>query len=411
MLHLLADANIPFAAKAFGRYGSVQTMPGQAITHAAISEADVLLVRSVTPVTAELLTGTPVRFVGTATAGTDHVDVEGLKEAGIAFADAPGSNAESVAEYVLAALLALAAEQGKGMEGRTLGVVGCGHVGAQVAWRAEGLGLRVLRNDPPLAEDARARGEAHAFVGFDVILAESDIVTVHTPLTRRGESAYPTYHLFGLAELAALRPGAWLFNAARGAVVDSVALAEALSTQHLGAAVLDVWEGEPVPDLDLVRGVALATPHIAGYSFDGKVAGTKMLEEALRAWLTQEGHVLPEPWDEAAALAPSPEEPLVISVSDVRDELHPSTKAAWLDALARQAYDLWADDARFRAAVAGTTPEERATAFQHLRKTYPRRRAWRRFTVQGDVPASLQAAVADGLGMHLARGASGRQWP
>ncbi|HLT47717.1 MAG TPA: 4-phosphoerythronate dehydrogenase [Rubricoccaceae bacterium] len=395
-LRVLADANVPFADEAFGRYGPVRRLPGRAITRTDAAEADVLVVRSVTPVGAALLAGTPVRFVGTATAGTDHVDEGWLREAGIAFASAPGSNAESVVEYVLAALLALAAERGEGLRGRTLGVVGAGQVGGRLIPRAEALGLRVLASDPPLAEAAGARGAAAAFVPLSQILAEADVVTLHTPLTRP-LAPHPTFHLVGAAELAAMRPGAWLVNAARGAAVDGAALRGALEAGRLGAAVLDVWEGEPAPDVALARRADLATPHVAGYSFDAKVAGTRMVEAALRAWIAAQGEPVPPPWDAEAVLEA---EPLVVVAPPAPEALTPAAEARWLDALARQAYDLRADDARFRAAVVDAPPGERAAAFSRLRRDYPRRRAWARFTVQGFVPEALRAAVTGGLGMN-----------
>lgn len=396
-LRLLADANIPFADAAFSGIGSVRTLPGRAITQNDLMDVEVLLVRSVTPVTAEGLRGTPVRFVGTATAGTDHIDIAGLAAAGISVAAAPGSNAESVVEYVLAALLLLAVEQEGGLRGKTLGVVGCGHVGGRLARRAEALGLRVLRCDPPLAEAAEARDEAHGFVPLAAVLAEADILTLHTPLTSRAESRHPTHHLIGAAELVQMKRGAWLINAARGAVVDNRALVEALATDRIGAAVMDVWEGEPLPDLALIRQVALATPHIAGYSFDGKVEGTRMLEVALRAWLEAEGETPPLAWDAEAVLAP--DAPLIVEAASGPGPLSPQAETAWLHHLARQAYDLRADDQRFRAAVLEGSPNERAAAFQHLRKTYPPRRAWSRFAVQGGVLQALRQAVTEGLGM------------
>ncbi len=399
-LRILADANIPLAETAFGPFGSVRLRPGGAITRAALAEVDVLLVRSVTRVDEALLAGTPVRFVGTATAGTDHVDTAFLARAGIAFADAPGSNAESVVEYVLAALLALATERGEGLRGKTLGVVGVGQVGTRLVPRAEALGLRVLACDPLLAAAAEARGEAHAFVPFEAVLTEADVLTLHTPLTREGESAHPTFHLVDAGALAAMRPGAWLVNAARGAVVDNRALLAVLRAGRLGA-VLDVWEGEPSPDLALVRHVDVATPHVAGYSFDGKVEGTRMLEVALRRWLVAQGEPPPPAWNAEASLAPSPEEPLVVVPPPAPAEPSAEAEARWLDALARQAYDLRADDARFRAAMQSALPGARGGAFTELRRTYPRRRAWRRFTVRGVLPDAFRHAVTAGLGMSV----------
>lgn len=396
-LRVLADSNIPFAEEAFGPYGSVRRRPGRAITRDDVQEAEVLVVRSVTPVDAALLRGTPVRFVGTATAGTDHVDEAWLQAAGIAFASAPGSNASSVVDYVLAALLALAVARAEGLRGKTLGVVGAGHVGGRLIPRAEALGLRVLVADPPLAEAAEARGEAHPFAPLSRVLAEADVVTLHTPLTRP-PVLHPTTHLVAAAELSAMRPGAWLVNAARGGVVDGEALRAALEAGRIGAAVLDVWEGEPAPDVALARRVALATPHIAGYAFDAKVEGTRQVEAALRAWLRGQDAAVPPPWDAEVLLGV---DPLTVEAPPLPETLGPSEEARWLDRLARQAYDLRADDARFRAAVVEAPPEARADAFSRLRRDYPRRRAWSRYAVEGIVPNPLRRAVTEGLGMRV----------
>lgn len=381
-LQIVADANIPRAEEAFGRLGRVRLLPGQAIRPEALAGADVLLVRSVTRVDAALLDGSPVRFVGSATIGTDHVDLGYLAERGIPFAHAPGSNAVSVVEYVLAAILAVHAERGERLAGKTVGVVGCGHIGGRLAQRLPALGLRVLKTDPPLAEAGGA-----GFVPLERVLAEADIVTLHTPLTRTGP--HPTYHLVGAAQLAAMRPDALLVNAARGAVVDNAALCEALEAGRIGGAVLDVWEGEPEPDPALLALVDIATPHIAGYSFDGKINGTAMLHEALTGWLGVE-----PAWDAEAALAPAPSERL--RLERPQPDLD---QTAWLDALVRQAYDVRADDARMRALL-GLPPAQRGAYFHHLRKTYPRRRDFRWFTVP-DVPEAHRRAVRDGLGFAL----------
>ena len=390
-LRILADANIPHAADAFGALGKVRRLPGREITRAALAQTDVLLVRSVTRVDAALVSGTPVRFVGTATAGTDHVDRAALERLGVAVASAPGSNAASVADWVLAALLAVAAERGEALAGRTLGVVGAGEVGGRVARRARALGLEVLACDPP-----RARGGAPGLVDLATVLDAADVVTLHTPLTTPAQSAWPTAGL--IHDARQLRPDAWLVNAARGRVVTPGAALALAATRPV---VLDVWPGEPAPARALVEAVALGTPHIAGYAVDGKTAGTRMLAEAVRRWLAASGTPVP-PWDASGALAPP--DPL---------EAPPPARSetAWLDALARQACDVRADDARFRAALAGAVPDgvaeatrdgDRAAAFAELRRTYPARREMSRYAVRGAVPDALRQPVEDGLGMALA---------
>jgi erythronate-4-phosphate dehydrogenase len=386
-LHIVADANIPYAGEAFSGLGEVHSVPGHKIDSGVVNGADVLLVRSVTRVDEALLRGSAVRFVGSATIGTDHVDRAYLRAHDIAFAHAPGSNAQSVVEYVFAALLAVAAAEDRPPRKRTVGVVGCGHIGGRLAARLPALGVRVLRCDPPLADAAEAAGRSHSFVPLATVLAEADVVTLHPPLTRSGP--HPSFHLVGAGELAAMRPHALLVNASRGAVVDNRALREALEKGQIGGAVLDVWEGEPTPDLDLLRRTRLATPHIAGYSFDGKVQGTAMLYDALVDWLGT-----PSTWDADAVLA-----------ADGLEPLHPpdaAGDAVWLDALVRQAYDVRADDARMRELLS-LPADAVGTQFHRLRKTYPRRRAWEHYAVEAEaVPPHLRTAVAEGLGFTLA---------
>ena len=392
-IRVLCDANVPAAEAAFGRYGPVRLLPGRAITRADAMQADALVVRSVTPVTEALLAGTPVRFVGTATAGTDHVDALALARLGVAFASAPGSNATSVVDYVLACLLALAADRGEALEGKTLGIVGVGHVGGRLAPRARALRMRVLRCDPP-----RAAAESDAgFVSLEALLAGSDVVTLHTPLT--SASAWPTRGMIGAEALAAMRPGAWLVNAARGGIVDGDALLGARKAERLGALVLDCWPAEPAPRLALVAATDIATPHTAGYSFDGKIAGTAIVAHALHAFLGSRDADLPEPFDASEALTEAA--PLVAQAPALPADT-PEACAAYLDALARQALDVRAEDARFRAAVASEPDAaRRGAAFADLRKTYPRRRENAAYTVTGHVPEALRGAVTDGLGMRI----------
>ncbi len=381
-LRVVADANIPFAREAFGWLGNVEMLPGAGITPEKVRRADVLLVRSVTRVDAALLGGSSVRFVGTATIGTDHVDLEYLRRQSIAFASAPGSNAESVVEYVLAALLCLSAARDRPLRGQTVGVVGVGNVGRRLVPRLEALGLRVLPSDPP-----RARQEGGDFWPLNRLLPAADIVTLHVPLVRAGEDA--TAHLIGADALGQMKKGAWLVNAARGAVVDNGALLASCRAREIGAAVLDVWEGEPTPLPPLVAAADVATPHIAGYSFDGKVAGTRAIVQALEAWTGTRS-----PWPVESALAPHPGDALELRAPGAALPEH-----QYLHALARQMYDVQADSARLKSALSALPPEKHADAFRALRRDYPRRRRWGLFSVAGSVPAAYRAAVREGLGL------------
>ncbi|MEM6785149.1 MAG: 4-phosphoerythronate dehydrogenase [Bacteroidota bacterium] len=407
-LRLLADANIPFLHKAFDRYGSVEVRPGAEILPGTLSETDILLVRSVTPVNEALLAGTPVRFVGTATAGTDHIDTNWLASQGIAFASAPGSNAQSVVEYVLAALFYMqGGPAGWAFRGKTVGVVGCGQVGGRLRKRLPHLGFRVLACDPPLSEAAEARGEPHDFVSLQTVLDEADIITLHTPLTRDGP--HPTHHLIGLRELIRLeRRGVdrnvLLINAARGAVVDNKALRDVLRDGILAGAILDVWENEPTPDPELVRLALVATPHIAGYAYDGKVAGTTMLVDALDAWLQahpqEAGRIparIPAKWDAEDVLGSDGQRLLEGPFWGGPDG---NLSDGIVGYLLRRVYDLSADDARFRKLL-DLPSTEHAAYFRDLRKTYPKRRHFDRFTVDHHLPDYLSDAVTKGLGLQI----------
>lgn len=382
-LTIVADENIPWVEEAFGSLGSVTTCSGRAITQALVQTADVLLVRSVTRVDAALLAGSRVQFVGSATIGTDHIDHAYLADQGIAFAHAPGSNADSVVEYVLSALLHLAVTHNEPLRGKTVGLVGCGNIGGRLAQRLPALGLRVLPNDPPLA----AQTGSHDFVELDHVLAEADIISLHVPLTRTGPHA--TYHLFDEAVLQRLLPNTWLLNTCRGPVVDNAALLHHIKAGRLDATVLDVWETEPDLSMPLLERVDLGTPHIAGYSYDGKVTGTAMLYEALLAYLKR-----PSTWNPETIYAPAPEDQLALEAPSSTLPEH-----AWLHHLTQQMYPIAEDDQRLRHLF--LLPEaERGAYFTHLRKTYPRRRIFSlHYIPAAEVPKAYREAVRQGLGI------------
>ncbi|MBT3193549.1 MAG: 4-phosphoerythronate dehydrogenase PdxB [Verrucomicrobia bacterium] len=347
--------NMPYVDEAFRTLGETSVLEGRSITAEDVHDADLMAIRSTTPVNADLLEGSSVRFVGTATIGTDHLDIDYLERKGIHWCFSPGCNANSVSEYLTAALLCLADRHGFTLHGKTLGVIGVGNVGKRVVEKAETLGLRVLQNDPPRA---RAEEQANAFVDLNTLLAESDIVTTHVPITRDGQDA--TYHMADAGFFNRMRPGTIFINAARGPVVATDDLLSAIKTGQLSHAILDTWEGEPNFRKALLDAVDIGTPHIAGHSFEGKVMGTVMVyREACRVlgvdatWTPDD--LLPEP------VVPK----IIVDASTKCDE-------AVLWEIVRQVYSIEEDDARLR-----TSTENRTAHFDSLRKNYPVRREFR----------------------------------
>ena len=352
-MRILADENIPLVDAFFAEFGDIHRMPGRRINRAALEQADVLLVRSVTRVDRELLEGSQVRFVGTCTIGTDHLDLDYFAEAGIAWASAPGCNARGVVDYVLGSLLALAEGEGVDLSSRCYGVVGAGEVGGRLVDVLRGLGWDVKVCDPP-----RQAREACGFVSLDEIIETCDVISLHTPLILGG--AHATFHLLDQARLERLRAGSWLINASRGAVVDNTALRNQLAQRQDIQAVLDVWEGEPQVNVELAELCWIATPHIAGYSLDGKLRGTAQIYQAFCA---SKGLV---PKLELAALMPSaPLRGLSFADTASADEL--------LATVCRAVYDPRRDDAAFRRTLGGDD-EQRRMGFDQLRKDYPPRR-------------------------------------
>lgn len=374
---IVADENIPLLDAFFAGFGDIRRVPGRSIDRATVEHADVLLVRSVTNVNRALLEGSKVRFVGTCTIGTDHLDLDYVTEAGICWSSAPGCNARGVVDYVLGSLMTLAEIEGADLTQRTYGVVGAGEVGGRLIKVLKGLGWNVKVCDPP-----RQAAEGGDYVSLEQIIEQCDVISLHTPLTRSGDSA--TWHLFDQQRMQQLKQGAWLINAARGPVVDNVALREVLLEREDLQAVLDVWEKEPEVDPALAELCVLATPHIAGYSLDGKQRGTAQIYQAYCAFIGQPAAIalsdlLPATW-----------------LSEV--SLHGDSDPAWaLAMLCRGVYDPRRDDADFRRSLVGNVAEQRAE-FDVLRKQYPVRREIEglKVRIEGDAPRLRQIVAALG---------------
>jgi len=370
-MHILVDENIPQGPEVFSAYGTVSTFHGRKLTAAEVrdSGAEALLVRSITKVNADLLDGSNIRFVGTATIGVDHVDQPYLKERGIGFSAAPGCNARSVAEYFVAALLHLHVNRDlfpEGFEGKTLGIVGHGNVGKQVAAIAPALGLKVLVSDPPQA-DAGASPPPGGFLPLQELAARCDLITFHTPLTKTGP--HPTVRMADAAFFAALAKPIVLMNMGRGEAFDESAVIAARDKGLITHLVLDVFPGEPNVNPELARRADLISPHIAGYSIQGKLNGTTQIHDAfcVHFGLAQKSGVD----------YPKPVEP-VIDFTSLNVPADATVETA-LDAVVRRAYAITRDDADLRAFL---DDADFATSFDLLRKRYPVRQEFPGFTVR-----------------------------
>jgi erythronate-4-phosphate dehydrogenase len=353
-MKIIADANIPFVEKCFSSIGEVQTVSGREMTPWLIADSDVLLVRSITPVGLDLLAGGSVRFVATATIGFDHIDLDFLRRNSIGFASAPGSNANSAAEYVIAALLEIGHRHKIDLEGKSIGVIGVGNVGSRVARKCQALGMDVLLNDPPLYRQT----DDPKYLPIKE-LCDCDFITFHTPLTFEGIDK--TFHLADETFFDFLKSGCVLVNASRGGVVDGTALKAAVRAERLRAVALDVWENEPNIEAELLEMVDIGTPHIAGYSLDGKIAGLIMIYKSVCEYFEIEPEhdiedFLPEPEVKAIELSP-----------DIENE-----QDAILEAV-RKVYSIKRDDMELRK-VLDEPADNTGKFFDSLRKNYPVRR-------------------------------------
>lgn len=358
MLNIIVDENIVFAKEAFALFGNVTLLSGREINNSILKDADILIVRSITKVDKELLKNTPVKFVGTATIGTDHIDLEYLKKNKIAFADAKGCNAYSVAEYLVVSLLNLSVRFNFTLKEKSIGIVGVGNVGSKVAKFADALGMKVLLNDPPL----QRAGNNNSFVSLDEIL-NADIITLHVPLNLSGIDR--TYHLFDKKKLMELKDGTILINTSRGAVIKNQELLEIIDTKKLKV-VLDVWENEPDINIDLLNKVIIGTPHIAGYSLEGKINGTKMIFDALADYLNLN-----------ISFNFTKEAPTNSLLSFEKSE----TIEKDLDQIVSKIYPIQRDDKLMRKML-NMSREERIKYFDLLRKDYPIRREFNNYRIE-----------------------------
>ncbi len=356
-MKIIADENIARVAEYFGTEGRLTVMPGRHINAQAVMDADVLLVRSVTVVDELLLKHSRCKFVGTATSGIDHIDVEWLSKNNIGLGWARGSNAESVVNYVFSALAALSRQKSFDWRSLSYGIVGCGEVGRRLASRLQAMHCHIQIYDPFL--HANQPLAAH-FSTYEQVL-QQDVVTFHVPITT--SEPWPTFHMLGEPELVAFSPQKILINAARGAVFDTAALLARLIEHPQQPVVLDAWEGEPAIDPGLMERVAIATPHIAGYSKEGKLNGTHMIHAEFRRFFGLERQAEPEPVAEKMVI-------------EIPKNLEP---LAQLNHLITNAYDVMQDHDRMQTLLHSS---DLAAQFDQLRKNYPVRHEFSAFSVK-----------------------------
>ncbi len=341
-MKIIADEAIPLVIDLFSPWGEVVLLPGRQIKASDVKDADILLVRSITPVNQSLLAGSQVKFVGSCTAGMDHLDIQWLDQTGIAYANTAGFNAEAVAEYVVCVAAALRQTKLLPSQNNKAGVIGVGRVGRRVITHLENLGFSVLQNDPPRAalESDFSSTSLSAFTGCDLIC-------LHTPLTRQG--LYPTYHLINRDFLQQLKPGTIILNAGRGAVINTDDLLK--FGRHL-IWCFDVWEHEPNINLTALELAAIATPHIAGYTMQAKLRGTLMIYQA------------------ALKALQLPVQPLSPSLAPTFDLA--STAQTW-EELVLEIYNPMTDTTRLKSSLLNSTPEQIGLCFDDLRKHHLQR--------------------------------------
>lgn len=354
-IKVVADDKIPFLKGALEPYADIQFMPGRDISSDHLRDADALIIRTRTKCNKELLEDSKVRFIATATIGFDHIDTDYCASRKITWQNAPGCNSSSVEQYVLSALSILSAGKNFTLAGSTIGIIGAGHVGTKIERIAKLLGMNILLNDPP-----RERKEGGSqFVSLERIMQESDIISFHIPLTMTGQDK--TFHIVNDLFINDLRKKVHLINTSRGGIIEEEALKNAIGSGKLGSVVLDVWENEPSIDKYLLEMVNIATPHIAGYSLDGKANGTKMSVRALSRFFNLgldnwTPDAIPAPLDKNIFIDATGKNPEIIIAEAVL-----------------KTYNILDDDATFRKSI---------ISFEEQREYYPPRREYGAYVIR-----------------------------
>jgi len=374
-MKIVIDEKIPFIRGVFENWADVIYSPGKHITGQLVKDADALIVRTRTKCDGNLLADSKVKIVASATIGYDHIDTKWCESAGIKWINAPGCNSGSVMQYIIAALFHLSSKHSLDLRSLTLGVVGVGNVGSKVVSAARAIGMKVVQNDPP-----RKRREGLSdFITLDKLLAKSDIVTLHVPLTKEGHDK--THYLLNARNIPTMKRDSFLINTSRGEVIDNTALRNSLSDDILGGAVLDVWEGEPETDTRLVRLADLATPHIAGYSVDGKANATVKVVREVAAHL---GIPLDD-WKPSSLPVPENRE---INLDDVYGKCNSLMLAG---VAVNLSYPIEDDDRLFRADTG---------KFEYLRDNYRIRREFGSYKVKVQDTEARQILSGLGFGQH-----------
>jgi erythronate-4-phosphate dehydrogenase len=351
---IVADENIPELEHFFSGLGEISRVNGRELKRSQLEDADILLVRSITPVNEALLSGTSVKFVATATIGIDHLDTDYLDEVGIGWCNAPGCNANSVVEYVFSVLCQFPDRLSTLMAGQSsVGIVGMGNVGGRLYQRLSTLGINCLGYDPLIDQSSFP-----ILTDYASVLA-AEVVCFHTPLSHSGP--FPSFHMLATEQLRSLKTDTLLINAGRGAALDNSALLTLLSRNTSIQVALDVWEQEPAIDLALMAKVKLATAHIAGYSYDGKLAGTRMIYQACCDYFGLQA-VMPASLDELCDLY-----------------LDSHTLPEGLVEAVLSSYDVAADDGTLRSALRDS--KDHGRAFDLLRKQYRQRREFAHYRI------------------------------